>query len=244
MILVAGSPNIQLNPLTLTELERKIVRDKQRSPVVYRYPSPDALQFELKMRLHITEAAKALYASGVNFATFDTSRCNERYWIRRGNGGFQLRPGVPPSVGINDIFENGELYGFECAGAIIIVLYKAVLETVGTAVFNRYFQNLFLRDWQYDRDLRLITGTNTREAYPGDVLYFKNPDHDPETPEWQGENVIMLNDDLYFGHGIGIESGQGIIAALNRMRRPFSFRSAFLDDLVVFPDFEALRRLG
>ncbi|WP_036720140.1 protein-glutamine gamma-glutamyltransferase [Paenibacillus harenae] len=243
MILVAGSSIFQINPLGLSELEREILREKQRSPVTYRYSSLDALEFELKMRYHTVEAAKAMYASGVSFATFDTSRCNERLWIRTPNGGFQLRRGVLPSVGINDIFYNGRLYAFECAGAIIIVFYKAALDTLGDAVFNAYFQNLFLRDWQHDRDLSLITVNNRNEAYPGDVLYFKNPDHDPDTPEWQGENVVMLDDNLYFGHGIGIESGQDIIAALNRMRRPGSRISAYLQDLVVYPDFEFLRRL-
>lgn len=244
MILVSDSPTFELNPLTLSELERRILQAKQKSQVVYRYPSVDALLFEMKMRTHIIEAAKALYASGVSFATFAGSKCNEKYWIRTENGGFQLRGGVLPSVGINDIFENGHLYGFECAGAIIIILYKAVLETVGDEVFNEYFQNLFLRDWQYDRDLSLITTYNKDEAYPGDVLYFKNPEHDPETPEWQGENVIMLDDNLYFGHGIGIESGQDIIAALNRMRIEGSTISAYLQDLVVHPDFEYLRNLS
>jgi protein-glutamine gamma-glutamyltransferase len=244
VILVSGSPTFSLNPLTLSELERRILQAKQRSQVVYRYPSVDALEFEMKMRTHIVEAAKALYAGGANFATFAGSKCNERYWTRTENGGFQLNGGVLPSVGINDIFENGHLYGFECAGAIIIIFYKAVLDTVGEAVFNTYFQNLFLRDWQYDRDLRLVTTYNKNEAYPGDVLYFKNPEHDPETPEWQGENVVMLDDNLYFGHGIGIESGQDIITALNRMRRENSTISAYLQDLVVTPDFEYLRGLS
>lgn len=244
MILVSGTNTFELNPLTLSELERRILQAKQRSQVVYRYPSVEALEFEMKMRTHIVEAAKALYAGGANFATFAGSKCNEEYWIRTENGGFQLRGGVLPSVGINDIFENGHLYGFECAGAIIIILYKAVLDTVGEAVFNAYFQNLFLRDWQYDRDLSLITTYDKNEAYPGDVLYFKNPEHDPETPEWQGENVVMLDDNLYFGHGIGIESGQDIIAALNRMRTPESTISAYLQDLVVHPDFEYLRSLS
>lgn len=244
MILVAGSNSFGLNPFTLSELERRMLLDKQNSRVVYRYPSEDALEFELKMRTHIVEAAKALYAGGANFATFAGSKCNEQYWTRTENGGFRLKRGVRPSDGINDIFINGHLYGFECAGAIIIILYKAVLDTVGEAVFNAYFQNLFLRDWQYDRDLRLITTYNKYEAYPGDVLYFKNPDHDPETPEWQGENVVMLDDNLYFGHGIGIEPGQDIVAALNRMRREGSIRSAYLQDMVVSPDFEYLRSLS
>ncbi|NIK78237.1 protein-glutamine gamma-glutamyltransferase [Paenibacillus castaneae] len=244
MILVEGSNTFQISPVTLSELERKILQDKQKSQVVYRYPNVDALEFELKMRMHIVEAAKALYASGVSFATFAKSKCNEQYWTRTDNGGFQLKSGVLPSVGINDIFENGHLYAFECAGAIIIMLYKAVLDTIGDAVFNSNFQNLYLRDWHYDRDLSLITGNNKDEAYPGDVLYFKNPDFDPDTPEWQGENVIMLDDNLYFGHGIGIESGEDIIAALNRMRKEDSTISAYLQDLVVYPDFEELRGLS
>lgn len=244
MILISGSIEIQLNPLTLTELERRIIQNKQKSPIIYRYPSPDALEFELKLRTHTVEAAKALYASGVSFATFAKSRCNEQFWTRTENGGFQLKNGVLPSVGINDIFENGHLYAFECAGAIIIMLYKAVLDTIGDAAFNRHFQNLYLRDWQYDRDLRLVTTYNKDEAYPGDVLYFKNPEHDDDTPEWQGENVIMLDDNLYFGHGIGIESGQDIIAALNRMREPGSTISAYLQDLVVYPDYEHVRQLS
>lgn len=234
---------MQIPRRMLTELEWKILRRKMNSPVMYRYPSLDALIFELKLRSNIVDAAKAMYASGVSFATFSNSRCNERYWIRTPNGGFLLRPGVPPSVGVNDIFENGHLYAFECAGAIIIMLYKAVLETIGDAAFNRHFQNLFLRDWQTDRDLRLITSYDLSETYPGDVLYFKNPDHDPSTPEWQGENVIMLDDNLFFGHGIGIGTAQEMIAQLNRARRPGSMVSAYLQNLVLRPDFEGVRML-
>lgn len=244
MILVSGSDTFQLQPLMLSEPERRMMRAKQRSSVIYRYPSTEALVFEQKMRSQIVEAAKAMNASGVNFATFDTSKCNVRYWMRTENGGFQLRRGVLPSVGINDVFYNGPLYGFECAVAIIIMLYKATLDTIGEEVFNAYFQSLYLRSWQYDRDMPLIMTYNKYEAYPGDVLYFKNPAYNPATPEWQGENVIMLDDNLYFGHGIGIGSGQQMIAALNRMRAPGSMRSAYLDDIVVTPEFEYLRRIS
>ncbi len=244
IVILDGSNSGQLNPRMLSDLEKKILRKKERTPFVYQYRSLDALLFELKMRTHIVEAAKALYASGVGFATFSQSRCNERYWIRTSNGGFQLRPGVRPSVAISDIFENGHLYAFECAGAIIIMLYKAVLETIGERAFDYYFQNLFLRDWQYDKDLRLLTSNNLNEIYPGDVLYFQNPDYNPSTPEWQGENVIMLDDNLFFGHGIGIGTSEDIIAGLNRARRPGSQTSAFLQNLVLTPDFEAVRMLS
>lgn len=243
MIVIADNSASQYDPRMLSRLEQRMLRQKQNSPQTYIYPTLDALIFELKMRTHTVEAAKAMYASDISFATFSNSRCNERYWIRTPNGGFLLRPGVLPSVAINDIFANGHLYAFECAGAIIIMLYKAVLDTIGDAAFNYYFQNLFLRDWQYDRDMRLITTYNLAETYPGDVLYFKNPDHDPRTPEWQGENVIKLDDNLFFGHGIGIGPAQEFIQALNRGRRPGSQQSAYLQNLVLTPDFESIRRL-
>ncbi|OBR62296.1 protein-glutamine gamma-glutamyltransferase [Paenibacillus oryzae] len=244
MIVILDGSSAQIPPRMLTELERKTLQRKMNSPVVYRYPNLESLLFELKLRSHIVQSAKDMYTSGVSFATFSNSRCNERYWIRTPNGGFLLRPGVPPSVAVADIYENGHLYAFECAGAIIILLYKAVLDAIGPAAFDRHFQNLFLRDWQYDRDMRLITTYNLNEVYHGDVLYFKNPDHDPRTPEWQGENVVVLDDNLYFGHGIGIGTGQEIIDQLNRARRPFSMVSAYLDNLVLTPDFEAIRLLA
>ncbi|WP_240647182.1 protein-glutamine gamma-glutamyltransferase [Paenibacillus nanensis] len=243
MIVIANGSPVQISPGMLTELERKTLRRKMNSPVTYWYPDLDALVFELKLRTNIVQAARALYSSGVRFATFSRSRANPQFWIRTPDGGFLLRPGVPPAVAVSDIFNQGQMYAFECAGAIIIMLYKAVLESIGEAAFNRHFQGLFLRDWQTDRDLQLTTSHNLNEVYAGDVLYFRNPDHHPSTPEWQGENVIMLDDNLYFGHGIGIGTAGDIIRQLNRARRPFSFVSAYLDDLVLRPNFEAVRML-
>lgn len=243
MIVTLNTGAEQVNMLDLTEAEKAILQVKKKSPIIYRYDSPEALKFELKMRTKIVEAAKALNDSGVQFARFKDSRCNERYWSRTDEGGFQLKPGALPSEGINDIFTNGSLYAFECATAIVIVLYKAVLDMVGPAVFNQYFRDLLLYDWNYDKDLQLISTNNVNEAYPGDVLYFQNPDHNPKTPEWQGENVIKLADDLYFGHGIGITTSEQIISALNSRRRPGSTTPAFLTDQVIHPDFDYLRKL-
>ncbi len=244
MILISDGDAAQISKLTLTELQRDILQNKEKSPVVYQYVSPEALGFELKMRANIVEVAKALNYSGVSFATFQNSRCNERFWSRSENGGFRLRSGVLPSDGISDIYQNGRLYAFECATAIVIILYKAILDTINKETFNVYYKDLFLRDWNSDSDLRLISTYNKNEAYPGDVLYFANPDHAPETPEWQGENAVMLADDLYYGHGIGIGSSQKMISSLNKKRKPGSLTSAFLSDLVIHPDFEYLRKLS
>ncbi|MFD0589598.1 protein-glutamine gamma-glutamyltransferase [Paenibacillus sp. GCM10027627] len=242
IVILDGSP-VQVPPGMLTEFEKKILNRKMSSPALYQYPSLNALVFELKLRSNIVNAARAMHQSGVNFATFENSHSNPQYWIRVPNGGFLLRPGVPPSAAVNDIFNEGQLYGFECATAIIIIMYKAVLDTIGEAAFNRHFRNLFLRDWQTDQDLQLETSYNLNETYPGDVLYFKNPDHDPSTPEWQGENAILLDDNLFFGHGIGIDSSQEIIAQLNRARVPGSMISAFLQNLVLRPDFAEVQSL-
>jgi protein-glutamine gamma-glutamyltransferase len=233
-----------INMSGLSAVEREIVEKKQRSPENYVYESPAALEFELNTRKHIVNAALALDASGADFASFETTRGNPYYWTRTRNGGLQLNNGVLPSDGINDIFRNGHLYAFECATATVIVLYKGVLDALGPEVFNSYFKDLLLYDWHYDSDLQLTTINNRQEAYPGDVQYFKNPDHDPNKPEWQGENVIVLGNGMYFGHGIGISSGSGIIAALNEERAPGSQTSAYLLDETFHPDFEYLRKLS
>ena len=53
---------------------------------------------------------------------------------------------------------------------------------------------------------------------PGDCRYFNNPDVDPLTPEWQGENAIDLSGGMYYGHGIGIKTADKIIEILNHNR--------------------------
>lgn len=244
MIMVSNSNPEQIHNLMLSELERDILRSKDSSSVVYQYHSLDALEFELKMRASIVEAAIALNASGVTFAKFENSRCNEQFWSRTGTGGFRLRSGVLPSDGIDDIFRKGRLYAFECATAIMIIMYRAILDAINVEAFNVHFKDLYLRDWNYDTDFRLISTYNKNEAYPGDGLYFKNPDHAPETPEWQGENAILLGADLFYGLGIGIGSSDKMIFYLNKLRKPGSMTSAFLADLVIHPDFEYLRKLS
>lgn len=212
--------------------------------MVKEFRSPDALEFERKMRDGIVESAEALNASGVDFATFDDSRCNPQFWIRTNNGGLQLRASVSSTIGIRDIFENGHLYAFECATAMVVVLYKATIGAIGEQSFNRYFRDLYLWDWNYDDNLRLITTYHKSEMLRGDVVYFKNPDHAPDKPEWQGENAIKLGDDLFYGHGIGITTAEVIIDSLNQERVPGSSTSAYLTNEALHPDFEYLQYLS
>lgn len=237
MILIAGSP-ATVDTSGWQPMARHIYEIKQRSPVRFEYESEHHLWFEMLLRAEIVEAARSLNESGVQFAVFSEARCNEQYWLLTPQGGFRLRPGVMPADAIRDIFRNGPLYAFECATAIPIIYYKAVLEALGDRQFNRLFQNLLLYSWNYDSDLGLIQEhVSPRLSVPGDVLYFDNPDHDPNMPEWQGLNVVVLGEDLFYGHGLGIATGWEIVAGLNRLRRPGSIVSAHLLDLIVYPDF-------
>jgi protein-glutamine gamma-glutamyltransferase len=244
MILIDNQSSVDIGTLPLSELERAIALQKLHSPETYRYPAADALLFEQRMRSRIVDSAMALNASGIRFSTFENSQCNEKYWVLNAQGGFQLRGGVAPSTAIRDIYMHGWMYAMECATAMVVVLYQAVVESIGERPFNLYFRDLLLYDWHYDSDLHLQSKDNLNEAYPGDVLYFKNPDHAPETPQWQGENTILLPNGLHYGHGAGIRTAEGIIAGLNTKRRPGSQISAYLTNRVVYPDFEHLRKLS
>jgi protein-glutamine gamma-glutamyltransferase len=210
----------------------------------YGYTAPADLAFENKMRGEIIAAARSMNSGGTDFSTFKNSRCNPRFWNRTANGGFELNAGVTPSAAINDIFENGRLYAFECAMAMVMILYRATIRMIGEDAFNRYFTDLFLWDWNYDSNLKLITTFNPAELQPGDVVYFKNPDHDPDKPEWQGENAIMLSNDQYYGHGLGIKSASEMITSLNRERVPGSRTSAYLADEGLHPDFAYIATLS
>lgn len=198
-----------------------------KSSRVYEYESIEQLEFELEMRLQTIHAAVLLYKSGAKFATFRTSKCNEKYWTLTEKGAFVLKPNVLPQTGIEDIFMNGKKYAFECATAIVIVFYKAVLESIDKNQFNRLFSGLYLYDWQYDQDLDLRIHEGT-DFLPGDCVYFKNPEYHPNTPHWQGENAIVMDQNLYYGHGIGFRTGKFIIDFLNSKRKENSHQSAFL----------------
>ncbi|MFC5529618.1 protein-glutamine gamma-glutamyltransferase [Cohnella yongneupensis] len=199
------------------------------------------MDFENALRSNIIDAAKSMSKGGTRFATFRKSFCNPKLWILTNKGGFLLRDEVSPARGVNDIFSNGEKYGFECAVAIVIVFYKGVLDTIGADKFNELFSNLLLFSWDADSDLGITTArVGARYAKPGDCLYFKNPDVNPEKTEWQGENVILLEEGRYYGHGLGIRDADGMIAALNKNRKKDATESAYLDDIVSYPDYDTL----
>lgn len=225
-------------------IEREIIRILSSSSKIYDYSSIKQLEFELKLRNNIVISARDLYRSGLAFRIFRNSICNPAYWDRTDEGGFLLKEGVKPSSAVRDIYTNGRKYGTECATAIVIVFYKAVVEAFPEESFDEKFKNIYLMDWQREWHLRIRSYSNLQDYLPGDCRYFKNPDVDPLTPEWQGENAIDLTRGLYYGHGIGIRTAEGIIDALNKHREQDSQTSAYLMDSATRPDFKYLEALN
>lgn len=245
MILISGAP---ADIVALKEqyaensTERRVLDILSESGQRHAYGSLGQLKFELELRREIVTASKRLYRSRLDFAVFRESRCNPEFWERTQNGGFRLKNGVKASSGIGDIFANGQKYATECATAMIIVYYKALLDVYSAELFDATFPGIYLMNWHaLDRLLR-ETGAMKKvgDYLPGDRRYVANPDVSPLTPEWQGENLIDLDGRLYYGHGIGIVTIDTVISALNQNRRPDAESSAYLMEEAGRPDFKKL----
>lgn len=204
------------------------------------YPSFQQLSFEVKLRQETIQAAYDLARSRASFATFYRSECNDRYWSLTNDGGFELRPDVRPSEAIRDIFIHGEAYAFECATAMMIVLYKAMMTAISTDTFDHLYHHLYLWDWHHHPFFPLTVDDHVEKGIPGDIRYFKNPEVSPQTPEWQGENAIQLPGQLYYGHGLGIMQASEIIEELNKNRRIGASIPAYLMPNATRPDYAAL----
>ncbi|WP_010234689.1 protein-glutamine gamma-glutamyltransferase [Clostridium arbusti] len=233
--------NTIINNYKRDSVEREVLDKMSSSREIYEYDSLDELKFELNLRKNTVNAAIDLDKSDFDFVVFRKAKCNTDYWERTPEGGFLLKKGVRASTAINDIYKNSSKYATECATAMVIVYYKAVLDSLGERLFDNVFSNIYLMNWHYiDENLGLNITDNVADYLPGDCMYFKNPQVNPLTPEWQGENVIYLGGDRYYGHGIGIESANTIINELNRERIIWATQSAYLLDSATRPDYKRL----
>ncbi|RHW43522.1 protein-glutamine gamma-glutamyltransferase [Neobacillus notoginsengisoli] len=243
MIQISGVPFKQNEHWQLGSIEKTIIQKMKDAPVTYSYYSENELLFELKVRKNIIQSAREMDKSQAEFTTFAYARCNPKYWQLTKAGGFLLRPDVRPADAILDIFRNSSLYAFECATAIPIIYYHAILNSIGNDLFNSLFQNLYLYSWHTDTDLGIVS-FYSNDFLPGDVLYVNNPDLDPKTPWFRGLNVVVLNDGRFFGHGFNIRTPKEIIEILNTKRKPGSHQSAYITKLVTTPSFKDLFRVA
>lgn len=190
-------------------------------------------------------ACEAMDRAGHAFELIKNHRCNAAYWtLESGSGVFKRKEGVSPSDALEDIFKNPSQYGFECATALVIVYYKAMYDLVGRADFDRLCKDVKIGPWAYEGDLsRLMVteGNGSREASPerratlraGEYGYFMNWDVSAKGRDegWQGENVIFLGGQRFYGHPFGIATEREIVSHLNEWRKPSARRSASLLDL-------------
>ena len=221
--------------------ESEILEKLSKSSKIYSYSSQDELTFEISMRRSIIDSSLGLYRGRLGFRIFSESKCNEDFWVRSANGGFVLKKDVKPADAINDIFRNTRKYATECATAIVIIYYKEVLDAYSDNLFNAAFPEITLMNWQdLDELMGISTYRRLTDYLPGDCRYFRNPDVNPLTPEWQGENAIDLSGGNYYGHGIGIGNQDKIIAVLNANRIEGAQASAYLMDTATRPDFNSL----
>lgn len=208
----------------LSGKQKEIYDQLDNSLTMFEYDTTFQLLFEIMLRENVIEAALKLKNAGAAFTSFKYSKFNPIYWTKVPNG-YLLNPNVLPSDAITDIYENGQEYAFECSTAMIIIFYKAVLDSIRLQDFNYIFRGLLVWNWNHDSDLAIITLEGS-DFIPGDVIYFMNPDF--EKPIWRGENAVVLGNGLYYGHGIGIGSAEEMINALNTLRKKGSTTSAFM----------------
>ncbi|SFE86997.1 protein-glutamine gamma-glutamyltransferase [Alteribacillus iranensis] len=217
-------------------IEHTIYHAMSTSPDHFSFPTETDLKFTVECRKRILTNANAMNRSHAQFEVFARSRCNPRYWLRTRTGGFQLRSGVSPAAAIEDIQVNSSQYAFECATAMMIILYQSVLHMIGPQMFDRLYTDLYLYSWEADPDLGL-SADHTASIIPGDVVYFHNPDFYPKTSPWRGENAIAMGNSIFFGHGIGMRKAEEIVHILNQHRRRGSMRSAYLMSTATRLDF-------
>lgn len=225
------------------KVTEEILKKLTSSTKEYNFDSFEQLKFELDLRDNIIKSAEELFKSDFKFRTFRKAMCNEDFWKLTDDGGFMLKEDKTPSEAIKDIFIHSSKYGTECATAMVIIYYKALLNMFPEKLFDELFSGLQLFGWySVDDDLSLRVYEKLEDYLPGDCRYVKNPDVDPLKPEWQGENVIDLGNGLYYGHGIGITSVERIIELLNERRKEDAKESAYLTDLANHPNFKLLYR--
>ncbi|WP_430786005.1 protein-glutamine gamma-glutamyltransferase [Virgibacillus flavescens] len=236
MILISGRKidwETLIKEIPASSAGRDILKLLDTSANVYRYLSFNELKENIVIREHVMNAARKLNASKASFSILRESKANSQYWSITAQGGMRLKQGALPSAAVTDIFENGASYSFECATAMVIVYYYAALQYLGVTAFDRYFNNLYLYSWETDNDLDLKI-TKEKEPIPGDIVYFVNPDN--IEPQWQGENAVFLDNNHYYGHGMGILTKEKMMEELDKLGMSDAQNSYMIPD-VVRPSF-------
>jgi hypothetical protein len=106
------------------------------------------------------------------------------------------------SAEVNKFFGGNSVPQCDCTAAAYIVLAKGLLDTIG----DRDFDALGYRSQTYP--IKRKQPITTSQMKLGDWTYFKNYDDYLQVAggAWQGENVIKVGNDQYWGHGGGVRA--------------------------------------
>lgn len=204
----------------------------------------EALRDRVKIGAAMVGACEDMDGAKHRFALIKDHAFNPAFWEPRGGGSFALKAGVKPSDAVKDMFANPDQYQFECATALVIVHYKAMLDLLGPKDFDAACANLQMGPWVYESTMSThwkIDGSGSTEATAarrealrgGDYTYIRNWEVSDQGRDagWQGENVIALGNGQYYGHPFGIATEDHIVNYLNGHRNAGSTRSASMLDL-------------
>lgn len=199
----------------------------------------------------VVDAAERFGKAGHSFALLNPALPEEEQqsfsatmWDKRTRGApgsYKLKEGVRPSVAIRDLLANPDNYRFECATALVLIYYTAVLNTMGDREFDKKFPNLLVGAWRNNElldEFKIYEGTETKEMtpegvaalVPGDYVYFMNPDVSEAglASGWRGENAIYLGNGKFYGHPFGVTDAASIIEHLNGFRVEGATKSAYM----------------
>jgi hypothetical protein len=225
--------------------------------------------FDLLLRRNITNGARVLSqlpSAKFSFVSTDVSEVEllasvdgSSYWsevITYNNVLDVYQQGIayngPDAAGaVDEVYSGVAAFGTECYGAIVLVLYKAVLDTfeeseavagTGRSAFNSMFGSIVIHAAESTLP-PLATSDPFGDGWElwlddqyGDWRYFKNPHYHPRTSWWQGENAVQLSDEdntdaaPFYGHPVGVLGKKAIIDLLNENRKEDATEIADLTD--------------
>lgn len=147
---------------------------------------------------------------------------------------FIVKHSVSAANAFRRIFNMPQFYMIECMMACHIIFYKAILNMVGDAQFNKLFPNLVVSPYIDHMPLQRYVDDYLGHAKAppnwesnleiGTRYYICNLDVSPSGSRAgkSGENVIYCGDGKFFGFPFGFKRGDEIIATLNEHRNPGS----------------------
>jgi hypothetical protein len=140
------------------------------------------------------------------------------YWDKAGPMYFKAKSPLPSgkeaSDAIEAIFAPGSKTRLECMAMTFAVQYRAMMNGMGKAKFNKLFPGgagLEISNRNMASELiaskkyKVITVGSKSEILPGDWVYFKNfSDYKTKHPGgfWQGENAVYMGGGMYSGFGV------------------------------------------